>query len=107
LGHFYGSKFLFLYLVQLINGNDVLFCISGSTGFLLGPAQQMSMMFDPIRVFATAIYLGCVVIALICALLVNPAPLISINILSFLWYTNKLLSDFVYFTHRIMGFVLS
>jgi hypothetical protein len=70
-----------LYLVQLINGNDVLFCISGSTGFLLGPAQQMAMMFDPIRVFATAIYLGCVVIALICGLLVNPTPLISINIL--------------------------
>jgi hypothetical protein len=41
----------------------------------------MAMMFDPIRVFATAIYLGCVVIALICALLVNPTPLIFINIL--------------------------
>lgn len=53
----------------------------GSTAFLLGPAQQMEMMFDPVRVFATAIYLGCVVIALICALLVNPTPLISINIL--------------------------
>ncbi|KAB2598787.1 vesicle transport protein SFT2B [Pyrus ussuriensis x Pyrus communis] len=43
----------------------------GSTAFLFGPARQMRMMFDTVRVFATAIYLGCVVLALICALLIR------------------------------------
>ncbi|TXG71223.1 hypothetical protein EZV62_006158 [Acer yangbiense] len=42
----------------------------GSTAFLIGPAQQINMMFDSARIYATAVYLGCVVIALICALLV-------------------------------------
>ncbi|WJX10083.1 hypothetical protein P8452_00848 [Trifolium repens] len=63
----------------------------GSTGFLLGPAQQMSMMFDPIRVFATAIYLGCVVIALICALLIHSKVLtllaIIVEIGALIWYS--------------------
>lgn len=76
LSHFYASNFLDL--VQLVH-HPTLFCISGSTAFLLGPAQQMGMMFDPVRIFATAIYLGCVVIALICALLVSPTPSISIH----------------------------
>lgn len=31
----------------------------------------MRMMFDTVRIYATAIYLGCVVLALICALLVS------------------------------------
>ncbi|RYR05357.1 hypothetical protein Ahy_B06g085228 isoform D [Arachis hypogaea] len=48
----------------------------GSTAFLLGPAQQLGMMLDNARVFATAIYIGCVVIALICALWVSHTPLI-------------------------------
>ncbi|KAK3218344.1 hypothetical protein Dsin_012314 [Dipteronia sinensis] len=39
----------------------------GSTAFLIGPAQQISMMFDSARIYATTVYLGCVVIALICA----------------------------------------
>lgn len=43
----------------------------GSTALLIGPGQQMRMMFDSARVYATAIYLGCVVIALICALWVS------------------------------------
>ncbi|KAL8143584.1 hypothetical protein V2J09_016616 [Rumex salicifolius] len=44
----------------------------GSTAFLMGPAQQLQMMFDPVRLYATAVYLACVVLALICALLVCP-----------------------------------
>ncbi|KEH40302.1 putative vesicle transport protein, Got1/SFT2 [Medicago truncatula] len=63
----------------------------GSTAFLLGPAQQMEMMFDPVRVFATAIYLGCVVIALICALLIHSKVLtllaIIIEICALMWYS--------------------
>lgn len=45
--------------------------LCGSTAFLIGPAQQIRMMFDPVRMYATTIYIGCVVLALICALLVS------------------------------------
>ncbi|KAG6753686.1 hypothetical protein POTOM_041683 [Populus tomentosa] len=43
----------------------------GSTAFLIGPGRQLGMMFDPARIYATAIYIGCVVLALICALLIH------------------------------------
>ncbi|TKY55984.1 Vesicle transport protein SFT2B [Spatholobus suberectus] len=63
----------------------------GSTAFLLGPAQQLGMMFDPVRVFATAIYLGCVVIALICALWIHSKVLTIIAIIveigALIWYS--------------------
>ncbi|KAF4380427.1 hypothetical protein F8388_024720 [Cannabis sativa] len=63
----------------------------GSTAFLLGPVQQLGMMFDSVRVFATAIYLGCVVLALICALLIHSKILtilaIIIEILALFWYS--------------------
>ncbi|ESR35427.1 hypothetical protein CICLE_v10006104mg [Citrus x clementina] len=42
----------------------------GSTAFVIGPAQQINMMFDSARIYATTVYLVCVLIALICALLV-------------------------------------
>ena len=63
----------------------------GSTAFLLGPAQQLGMMLDNARVFATAIYIGCVVIALICALLIHDKLLtiiaIIIEIGALIWYS--------------------
>nr|ACU17006.1 unknown [Glycine max] len=63
----------------------------GSTAFLLGPAQQLGMMVDPVRVFATAIYLGCVAIALICALWIHSKVLtiiaIIIEIGALIWYS--------------------
>jgi hypothetical protein len=37
----------------------------------MGLNKQLRMMFDPVRVYATAIYGGCVVFALIFALLVS------------------------------------
>ncbi|CAK9151620.1 unnamed protein product [Ilex paraguariensis] len=43
----------------------------GSTAFLIGAGQQARMMLDPVRVYATAVYVGCVVLALICALLIH------------------------------------
>lgn len=43
----------------------------GSTAFLIGAAQQLRMMFEPTRIVATGVYLGCVVLALVCALLVR------------------------------------
>ncbi|CAL0324050.1 unnamed protein product [Lupinus luteus] len=63
----------------------------GSTAFLLGPAKQYRMMFDPVRVFATTIYLGCVVIALICALWIHSKLLTMIAIIieigALIWYS--------------------
>nr|CAB3475747.1 unnamed protein product [Digitaria exilis] len=40
----------------------------GSTAFVMGPQKQLRMMFDPVRLYATAIYVGCVILALIFAL---------------------------------------
>ncbi|XP_059667225.1 uncharacterized protein LOC132312751 [Cornus florida] len=63
----------------------------GSTAFLIGPGQQIRMMFDPVRVYATAIYVGCVVVALICALLIHSKILtilaIICEICALLWYS--------------------
>ncbi|KAL5568343.1 hypothetical protein UlMin_024918 [Ulmus minor] len=63
----------------------------GSTAFLLGPSQQIRMMFDSVRLFATAIYLGCVILALICALLIHSKILtiiaIIIEICALFWYS--------------------
>ncbi|MED6196147.1 hypothetical protein PIB30_044647 [Stylosanthes scabra] len=63
----------------------------GSTAFLLGPAQQLGMMFDTVRVFATTMYVGCVVIALICALWIHSKLLtiiaIIIEIGAHIWYS--------------------
>ncbi|KAF4359115.1 hypothetical protein F8388_005224 [Cannabis sativa] len=36
----------------------------GSTGFLIGPKRQVTMMLDPVRIYATAIYLASIIIAL-------------------------------------------
>lgn len=43
----------------------------GSTGFLIGPKRQVTMMLDPVRIYATAIYLASIIIALFCALYVS------------------------------------
>ncbi|KAL7229985.1 hypothetical protein ACSBR2_008519 [Camellia fascicularis] len=54
----------------------------GSTAFVIGPGQQMRMMLDPVRIYATAIYVGCVVLALICALLIRSKVLTILAIIS-------------------------
>ncbi|XP_010421232.1 PREDICTED: vesicle transport protein SFT2B-like [Camelina sativa] len=63
----------------------------GSTAFLMGPEQQMNMMLDPVRIYATSIYIGCVVIALICALLIHSKILTFLAILceicALIWYS--------------------
>ncbi|KAA8533608.1 hypothetical protein F0562_030958 [Nyssa sinensis] len=63
----------------------------GSTAFLIGPGQQIRMMLDPVRVYATAIYIGCVVLALICALWIHSKVLtilaIIIEICALIWYS--------------------
>ncbi|OAY30136.1 vesicle transport protein SFT2B [Manihot esculenta] len=63
----------------------------GSTAFLIGLGRQLSMMFDSVRVYATAIYLGFVVISLICALLIHSKILTLIAIIceicALIWYS--------------------
>ncbi|RYR54854.1 hypothetical protein Ahy_A06g030117 isoform D [Arachis hypogaea] len=78
------------------------------TAFLLGPAQQLGMMFDTARVFATAIYIGCVVIALICALLIHDKLLtiiaIIIEIGALIWYSLSYIPFALGMTFRSMSF---
>ncbi|XP_051143306.1 uncharacterized protein LOC127259759 [Andrographis paniculata] len=63
----------------------------GSTAFLIGSTQQLRMMFDPVRVYATAIYIGCVIVALVCALLIHSKILTLIAIIceicALFWYS--------------------
>ncbi|KAF5743460.1 vesicle transport protein SFT2B [Tripterygium wilfordii] len=63
----------------------------GSTVFLIGPGKQLSMMFDPVRLYATAIYIGCVVLSLICALWIHNKILTLIAIIceicALIWYS--------------------
>ncbi|XP_038880533.1 vesicle transport protein SFT2B [Benincasa hispida] len=63
----------------------------GSTAFLFGPGQQIRMMFDSVRIYATAIYLGCVVLGLICALWIHNKILTVIAMISeicaLIWYS--------------------
>ncbi|KAI3990589.1 hypothetical protein MKX01_022889 [Papaver californicum] len=62
----------------------------GSTAFLIGPAQQLRMMFDPIRVCATAIYIGSVILAVIFALGIHSKILTVVAIITemcaLIWY---------------------
>lgn len=46
-------------------------CFYGSTAFLIGPKRQVTMMLDPVRIYATAIYIASIIIALFCALYVS------------------------------------
>ncbi|XP_063936455.1 uncharacterized protein LOC108225062 [Daucus carota subsp. sativus] len=75
----------------------------GSTAFLIGPAQQIRMMFDPVRMYATTIYIGCVVLALICALLIHSKVLTLIVIIceicAFIWYS----LSYIPFARRIIS----
>nr|GMC58221.1 vesicle transport protein SFT2B [Ipomoea batatas] len=63
----------------------------GSTAFLIGPWQQLTMMLDPVRVYATAVYVGCVVLALICALWIHSKILTMLAIIcevcALVWYS--------------------
>ena len=45
--------------------------LCGSTAFLIGPKRQVTMMLDPVRIYATAVYLASMIIALFCALYVS------------------------------------
>ncbi|KAJ8471452.1 hypothetical protein OPV22_025795 [Ensete ventricosum] len=63
----------------------------GSTAFLIGPVQQARMMLDPVRIYATAIYVGSAIVALVCALGIHSKMLtliaIIIEICALVWYS--------------------
>ncbi|KAH7534110.1 uncharacterized protein LOC107407871 [Ziziphus jujuba] len=63
----------------------------GSTGFLIGPKRQVTMMLDPVRIYATAIYLASIIIALFCALYVRNKLLTLLAIIlefgALIWYS--------------------
>ncbi|PWA86402.1 Vesicle transport protein, Got1/SFT2-like protein [Artemisia annua] len=63
----------------------------GSTAFLMGATRQIQMMFDPVRIYATSIYIGSVVVALICAMLLHSKLLtifaILCEICALIWYS--------------------
>ncbi|RXH74175.1 hypothetical protein DVH24_028896 [Malus domestica] len=63
----------------------------GSTAFLIGPKRQVSMMLDPVRIYATAVYLASIVIALFCALYIHNKLLTLLAILlefgALIWYS--------------------
>ncbi|KAF3788028.1 Vesicle transport protein [Nymphaea thermarum] len=63
----------------------------GSTAFLMGPKRQMRLMVDPVRVYATGVYIGSIIIALLCALYVRSKLLTLLAIIlefgSLVWYS--------------------
>ncbi|KAJ0963047.1 hypothetical protein J5N97_028169 [Dioscorea zingiberensis] len=63
----------------------------GSTAFLIGPVEQARMMIDPVRIYATAIYIGSVILALVCALAIHNKVLtliaIIVEICALIWYS--------------------
>ncbi|KAJ4715096.1 Vesicle transport protein [Melia azedarach] len=63
----------------------------GSTAFLIGPKRQVTMMLDPVRIYATAIYLASMIIALFCALYVHNKLLTLLALIlefgALIWYS--------------------
>ncbi|PIA55284.1 hypothetical protein AQUCO_00800182v1 [Aquilegia coerulea] len=59
--------------------------------FLIGPKRQVTMMLDPVRIYATAIYLASIIIALFCALYVHNKLLTLLAIMlefgALIWYS--------------------
>ncbi|XP_022932027.1 vesicle transport protein SFT2B isoform X2 [Cucurbita moschata] len=63
----------------------------GSTAFLVGPKRQVTMMLDPVRIYATAIYLASMIFALFCALYVHNKLLTLLALVlefgALIWYS--------------------
>ncbi|XP_073272890.1 uncharacterized protein [Primulina huaijiensis] len=63
----------------------------GSTAFLIGPKRQVTMMLDPVRIYATAIYIASIIIALFCAVYVRNKMLTFLGIVlefgALIWYS--------------------
>ncbi|XP_075501631.1 uncharacterized protein LOC142539799 [Primulina tabacum] len=63
----------------------------GSTAFLIGPKRQVTMMLDPVRIYATAIYIASIIFALFCAVYVRNKILTFLGIVlefgALIWYS--------------------
>ncbi|KAH6833830.1 Got1/Sft2-like vescicle transport protein family [Perilla frutescens var. hirtella] len=63
----------------------------GSTAFLIGPKRQVTMMLDPVRIYATALYIASIIIALFCAVYVRNKLLTLLGIVlefgALIWYS--------------------
>ncbi|GJN21348.1 hypothetical protein PR202_gb08817 [Eleusine coracana subsp. coracana] len=63
----------------------------GSTAFLIGPKRQLDMMLDSVRIYATALYIASIIIALFCALYVHSKLLTLLAIIlefgALVWYS--------------------
>uniref|UniRef100_A0A0E0K1A9 Vesicle transport protein n=1 Tax=Oryza punctata TaxID=4537 RepID=A0A0E0K1A9_ORYPU len=63
----------------------------GSTAFLIGPKRQFDMMLDSVRIYATAVYIASIIIALFCALFVHSKLLTLLAIIlefgALVWYS--------------------
>ncbi|MQM14699.1 hypothetical protein Taro_047636 [Colocasia esculenta] len=79
----------------------------GSTAFLIGPVEQARLMLDPVRIYATAIYVGSVVLALACALVIRSKIFtliaIIIEICALVWYS----LSYVPFARRMVSELLA
>lgn len=63
----------------------------GSTAFLIGPKRQVTMMLDPVRIYATAIYISSIIIALFSAIYIRNKLLTLLAIVlefgALVWYS--------------------
>ncbi|CAL9093635.1 unnamed protein product [Musa hybrid cultivar] len=63
----------------------------GSTAFLIGPKRQIDMMLDPVRIYATSIFIASMIIALFCAFYVHNKLLTLLAIIlefgALIWYS--------------------
>ncbi|KAK4283238.1 hypothetical protein QN277_000212 [Acacia crassicarpa] len=79
----------------------------GSTAFLIGPKRQLTMMLDPVRIYATAIYLASMIIALFCALYVRNKLLTLLAIIlefgALIWYSLSYIPFARTMVSKIMG----
>ncbi|CAN6458238.1 unnamed protein product [Victoria cruziana] len=78
-------------LIDDFNRNCTLSTKQVLLAFLMGPKRQMRMMIDPVRVYATAVYIASIIIALLCALYVRSKLLTLLAIIlefgSLVWYS--------------------
>uniref|UniRef100_A0A0D9VH94 Vesicle transport protein n=1 Tax=Leersia perrieri TaxID=77586 RepID=A0A0D9VH94_9ORYZ len=63
----------------------------GSTAFLIGPKRQFDMMLDSVRIYATAVYIASIIVALFCALFIHSKLLTLLAIIlefgALVWYS--------------------
>ncbi|KAH8829566.1 Got1/Sft2-like family-domain-containing protein [Flagelloscypha sp. PMI_526] len=88
-----GSTMLFLAQIMLFGILYVLGTITAliGTGFLIGFFKQLKLMFKPVRVVASIIFLGSIALVLVAAFVLNNDLLciifVIVQYLAYLWYS--------------------